>query len=141
MPPKGLDILVSEPQFAKVNIRVRDLDAALAYMRDVIGAEVLREKTTNPFGEMVLVRYGGLTIEILAPDRPDGSLAKIIERRGEGIDSIAFSTDDPAATVSALEARGANMASFDGSLAWLHPKNPLSLSIEFMEASRLSSIG
>ena len=71
---------MSELQFAKVNIRVRDLDAALAYMRDVIGAEVLREKSTNPFGEMVLVRYGGLTIEILAPDRPDSSLARIIER-------------------------------------------------------------
>ncbi len=121
-------------RFAKVNVRVRDLDAALAYARDVLGAEVLRERTKNPFGEMVLVRYGGLTIEILAPDRPDSSLAKIIERRGEGIDSIGFYTDDLDGTVATLESNGAKMASNDGGLGWLHPKNPLSLSIELIKA-------
>jgi methylmalonyl-CoA/ethylmalonyl-CoA epimerase len=126
---------MTDPRFAKINVRVRDLDAALAYMRDTLGAEVLRERNTNPFGEMVLVRYGGLTIEILAPDRPDSSLARIIERRGEGIDSIGFYTDDLNGTVAALESNGATMASNDGHLAWLHPKNPLSLSIELVDAA------
>jgi len=120
-------------RFAKINVRVRDLDAALAYMRDVLGAEVLRERNTNAYGEMVLVRYGGLTVEILAPDRPDSSLARIIDRRGEGIDSIGFYTDDVDGAVAALEANGAKIASNDGSLAWLHPKNPLSLSLEFLD--------
>lgn len=125
--------------FAKINVRVRDLDAALAYARDVLGAEVLRERNKNPFGEMVLVRYGGLTIEILAPDRPDSSLAKIIERRGEGIDSIGFYTEDLGQTVAGLESTGATLASNDGALAWLHPKNPLSLSIELIKAAQAPS--
>jgi methylmalonyl-CoA/ethylmalonyl-CoA epimerase len=125
---------MTELKFAKINIRVRDLDAALAYARDVLGAEVLRERSKNPFGEMVLVRYGGLTIEILAPDRPDSSLARIIERRGEGIDSIGFYAEDLDRTVADLESTGATLASNDGALAWLHPKNPLSLSLELIKA-------
>jgi len=127
---------MDELRFAKINVRVRDLDAAFAYARDVLGAEVLRERNTNAFGEMVLVRYGGLTIEILAPDRPDSSLARIIERRGEGIDSIGFYTDDMDGTVASLESNGAQMASNNGALAWLHPKNPLSLSIELVKAAQ-----
>lgn len=128
-------------KFAKINVRVRDLDAAFAYARDVLGAEVLHERSTNAFGEMVLVRYGGLTIEILAPDRPDSSLARIIERRGEGIDSIGFYSDDLGETVAELESSGAKMASHDGGLAWLHPKNPLSLSVELISAARSTTSG
>jgi methylmalonyl-CoA/ethylmalonyl-CoA epimerase len=130
-----------EVRFAKINVRVRDLDAALTYMRDVLGAEVLRERSTNPFGEMVLVRYGGLTIEIIAPDRPDSSLARTIERRGEGIDSVGFYTDDLDRSVAALESNGAKIASSDGGLAWLHPKNPLSLSLEFLDAAQFPPAG
>lgn len=127
---------MNDLRFAKINVRVRDLDAAVTYMRDILGAEVLRERSTNPFGEMVLVRLGGLTIEVLAPDRPDSSLARIIDRRGEGIDSIGFYTDDLDGTVAVLESNGATMASNDGRLAWLHPKNPLSLSVELLDAAQ-----
>jgi methylmalonyl-CoA/ethylmalonyl-CoA epimerase len=124
---------VNDVRFFKINVRVRDLDAALAYARDVLGAEVLRERNTIDAGEMVLVRHGGLTIEIIAPDRPDSTLARTIERRGEGIDSIGFYADDLAGAVAALESRGARMASNDGHLAWLHPKNALSLSVELVD--------
>jgi methylmalonyl-CoA/ethylmalonyl-CoA epimerase len=124
---------VDDVRFFKINVRVRDLDAALAYARDVLGAEVLRERNTIDAGEMVLVRCGGLTIEIIAPDRPDSVLARTIERRGEGIDSIGFYADDLGGAVAALESHGARMASNDGHLAWLHPKNPLSLSIELVD--------
>lgn len=125
-------------RFAKINLRVRDLDSALAYARDVLGAEVLRERNTISFGEMALVRYGGLIIEILAPDRPDSSLAKIIEQRGEGIDSLGLYADDVNASVAELEANGARIASNDGSVAWLHPKNPLSLSVELFDPTQFN---
>jgi hypothetical protein len=63
-----------EVRFAKINVRGLDLDAALTYMRDVLGAEVLRERSANPFREMVLVRYGGFCqvsgrVEVLGSPR------------------------------------------------------------------------
>ncbi|HEY4670393.1 MAG TPA: VOC family protein [Tepidiformaceae bacterium] len=121
-------------RFAKVNLRVRDLDAAVAFARDVLGAEVLREKSTITFGEMALVRYAGLTIEIIAPDRPDSPLAQQIEKRGEGIDSIGFYADDFEGEAARLEAEGVRFSSNDGRLAWIHPKNPFSTIIELLNS-------
>jgi catechol 2,3-dioxygenase-like lactoylglutathione lyase family enzyme len=125
---------MTDLRFAKVNVRVRDLDAALAYARDVLGAEVLREKNTISFGDMALVRYGGLTIEIIAPDQPDSPLAQLIDKRGEGIDSIGFYADDFDGEVGELDGKGVRFSSNDGRLAWVHPKNPLSTSIELLNS-------
>jgi methylmalonyl-CoA/ethylmalonyl-CoA epimerase len=121
-------------RFAKINVRVKDLDAAFAYARDVLKAEVLREKNNTPFGDMFLVRAGGLIIEVLAPDGPDSSLAQIIERRGEGIDSIGYYVDDIGQAAGELEEAGVRFASKDQRLAWVHPKNPLSISIELLNS-------
>ena len=129
---------MSDIAFAKVNLRVRDLPAAVAYARDVLGAEVIREPSTISFGEMAMVRLGGLLMEILAPSGPDSPLATLIERRGEGIDSIGFTVPDLPGAVAAAEANGARTIGSQGgpeadaNIAWLHPKNPLGLSLEFL---------
>ncbi len=122
--------------FAKINFRVRDLDAALAYARDTLGATVLREKSSISFGEMAMVQLGGLVMEIIAPASADSPLAQLIERRGEGIDSIGFTVPDVHAASDALEGAGARMIGSQGGgvddLAWMHPKNPLGLSLELL---------
>ena len=116
------------------------IDTAYGYgdghSESVIG-EVLRERNNTPFGDMFLVRLGGLIIEVLAPDRPDSGLAQIIEKRGEGIDSVGFSVDDIAAVAGAMEADGVRFTSKDERLAWVHPKNPLSISIELLNSAQV----
>lgn len=128
---------MEEMRFAKINVRVKDLETAFAYARDVLHAEVLRERNNTPFGDMFLVRLGGLIIEVLAPDRPDSGLAQIIEKRGEGIDSVGFYVDDIAAVAGAMEADGVRFTSKDERLAWVHPKNPLSISIELLNSAQV----
>jgi methylmalonyl-CoA/ethylmalonyl-CoA epimerase len=123
--------------FAKINVRVRDVPAAVRYARDVLGAEVLREQETIEMGTMGMVRLGGLVIEILAPDRPDSPLAQLVDKRGEGIDSVGFFTGDVNAAASGLESAGARVVSNDGRIAWVHPRNPLSLSIELLQAGEV----
>ena len=122
--------------FAKINMRVRDLDAAVAYMTGTLGATVLRDRTPIAFGEMAMVNLGGLVVEIIGPASPDSPLAQLIERRGEGIDSIGFMVDDVVAGSDAIEAAGGRMigsqGGTEGDIAWLHPKNPLGLSLELL---------
>ena len=122
--------------FAKVNFRVRDLDAAVTYATDVLGAEVIRPRTPNAFGLIAIVQLGGLLMEIIAPDGPDSPLAQLIEKRGEGLDSLGFTVPDLPEAVARTEAAGGRMiGSQDGSesdIAWLHPKNPLGLSLEYL---------
>jgi catechol 2,3-dioxygenase-like lactoylglutathione lyase family enzyme len=122
--------------FAKINMRVRDLDAAVEYMTGVLGAKVLRERSQISFGDMAMVQIGGLVMEIIAPASPDSPLAQLIERRGEGVDSIGFTVPDVAAGSDALESAGARMigsqGASEGDIAWMHPKNPLGLSLELL---------
>ncbi len=128
---------MEDMKFAKINVRVKDLDAALTYARDVLKAEVLRERNNTAFGDMFLVRLGGLIIEVLAPDGPNSGLAQIIDRRGEGIDSIGFYVDNIDGVAGDMEANGVRFTSKDERLAWVHPKNPLSLSIELLNAAQV----
>lgn len=122
--------------FAKINMRVRDLDAAVAYMTGTLGATVLRPRAPIAFGEMAMVNMGGLVMEIIAPSSPDSPLAQLIDRRGEGIDSIGFMVDDVSAGSNAIETAGGRMigsqGGTEGDIAWLHPKNPLGLSLELL---------
>lgn len=127
---------MSEIAFAKINFRVRDLDAALAFARDVLGAEVLYEPKPISFGQMAMVRLGGLVMEIIAPTGPDTPLAQLIDRRGEGVDSLGFMVPGLPEAVEGLESRGARMIGSQGGpetdMAWMHPKNPLALSLELL---------
>ena len=77
---------MTEMAFAKINLRVRDLDAAVDYATGVLGARVLRASAPISFGQMAMVQLGGLVMEISAPASPDSPLAQLIEKRGEGID-------------------------------------------------------
>ncbi len=122
--------------FAKVNFRVRDLDAAVAYATGTLGATLLRARSPISFGEMAMVQLGGLVMEIIAPSSPDSPLAQLIDKRGEGIDSIGFTVPDVFQGSSDVEAAGGRMigsqGGTDGDIAWLHPKNPLGLSLELL---------
>ena len=122
--------------FAKINFRVRDLDAALAYARDVLGATVIHEPRPISFGMMGMVQLGGLVMEIIAPSSPDSPLAQLIDRRGEGVDSVGFTVADLGGSSGALESAGARMIGSQGgddaNIAWMHPKNPLALSLELL---------
>ena len=122
--------------FAKINFRVRDLDAAVTYATDVLGATIIHTRRPISFGEMAMVQLGGLVMEIIAPAGPDSPLAQLIEKRGEGIDSIGFTVPDVHVASDAIETAGGRMTGSQGGppddMAWLHPKNPLGLSLELL---------
>ena len=119
-----------------VAIAVRDLDAAVAYATDVLGATIIHTRHPISFGEMAMVQLGGLVMEIIAPASPDSPLARLIETRGEGVDSVGFTAPNVHEASAALDAAGARMTGSQGGppddMAWLHPKNPLSLSLELL---------
>lgn len=50
---------------------------------------------------------GGPLVELLASTRPDGPIARFLERRGPGLHHVAFRSGDLDADVAALQADGA----------------------------------
>ena len=122
--------------FAKINFRVRDLDAAVDYATNVLGATLIHSRRPISFGDMAMVQLGGLVMEIIAPSSPDSPIARLIDSRGEGVDSIGFTVPNVHEASATISEAGGRMTGSQGGraddMAWLHPKNPLSLSLELL---------
>ena len=123
----------------KINVRARSMEKARALFCDVLGGELLHDRGGNTIGDFdgTMVRVGDVTIDLLVPNDPNGRLARVIDKHGEGIDSICFSVESMDATRDALRAKGVEFASeseFGGSrVAFVHPRQTGGVAIEFIE--------
>ncbi|GAB3563832.1 VOC family protein [Amycolatopsis endophytica] len=102
----------------QIGIVVRDLDAAAAGMRRVLGAEPhtrvenTYRRTTYRGTEIdatvgvMLYDVGGIELEFLAPRSPGNVWQDFLDERGEGLHHIRFDVDSHAAARDDLHARG-----------------------------------
>ncbi|MDQ4097467.1 MAG: methylmalonyl-CoA epimerase [Actinomycetota bacterium] len=124
-----------------VAIAVRDLDAAVRWYRTVFGAEVAHREMVDFDGvEEVLLGVAESYVQLLAPIRPDSTVARFLDRRGEGLHHIAYRVDDCTAALEAAVAAGAR--AIDASpqpggrgtrVAFLHPTGAFGTLIELVE--------
>lgn len=90
-----------------LGIAVKDLDAAEKLYEKLLGTasykreEVVSEKVVTSF-----FRSGENKIELLASTDPEGTIAKYIEKKGEGIHHVAFDVDDIYAEMERLRGEG-----------------------------------
>ena len=83
---------------------------------------------------------GGVTFDVMVPNGPDSSLARVIERHGEGIDSICFSVDDMDHTQAELAKRGIEFSSLEefrgNQVAFVSRKDACGISLEFIQPAK-----
>lgn len=126
-----------------VGIAVADLDEAIAFYRDTFGLLSVHEEVNEEQGvreAMLAVGDGDSRIQLLAPLNDSSTLAKFLDRNGPGVQQLAYTVDDVAATSAELRARGLRLL-FDepkrgtaGSLVnFVHPKDAGGVLIELVE--------
>ncbi len=131
----------------KINIRVRSKDRINTLLRDVLGGEPGPDRGTNTIGDFegAHVHLGGVVFDVLVPTDPDGRLAKVIEKHGEGIDSICFAVDDMDYTKEVFREEGIEFASdreFHGNrVAFVHPRDACGISLEFIQPAAKEDTG
>jgi methylmalonyl-CoA/ethylmalonyl-CoA epimerase len=129
-----------------VAIAVRDLDAAVEWYRAVFGAELAhRERVDRDGVEEALLRVAESYVQLLTPVRPESTVARFLDRRGEGVHHLAFRVDDCAAALEAAVAGGATAidpvprpGGRGTTVAFLHPAGAFGTLIELVEESRPS---
>jgi len=90
-----------------LGIAVKDLEAAEKLYEKLLGVpsykreEVASEKVITSF-----FRTGTNKIELVASTDPDGTIAKFIEKKGEGIHHVAFDVEDIHAEMERLKNEG-----------------------------------
>jgi methylmalonyl-CoA/ethylmalonyl-CoA epimerase len=118
---KGLD---------HVAIAVKDLDAAVTYYVEVLGfAPPELEEVAEQQVRTAIFGHGMGRIELICPTAADTSVAKFLEKRGEGLHHVCVEVDDIDATLAELKAKGAQLidqtpklGAGGARIAFIHPK-------------------
>lgn len=128
-----------------VAILVRNLEQSLAFYRDTLGIvpseirEVPTEQVRIAF--LPLGGSGGSDIELVQPLTTDSSLAKSLEKRGEGLHHICFEVDDIDAALAEMQGKGAPVLdttprrAAEGRAIFIHPKAASGVLLELVERS------
>lgn len=118
---KGLD---------HVAIAVKDLDVAVKYYVEVLGfAAPELEDVPEQKVKTAIFGHGMGRIELICPTDPSSSIAKYLEKRGEGLHHICVEVGDLLQTLTELKAKGAQLidetpkcGAGGAQIAFVHPK-------------------
>lgn len=124
-----------------LGIAVKSIEEAKKLFHDILGLEfegtetVQEQKVTTAFFPV-----GDSEVELLESTDPDGPIAKYLEKRGEGIQHIAFRVDNLEEALARLKDKGIRLidekprrGAGGAKIAFLHPKSTHGVLIELSE--------
>ena len=90
-----------------VGIAVSDLQASLAFFKDVLGLHVeMSEEIRSQKVRAHFLSTGQSTLEVLEATAPDSPIARYLDKRGPGMHHVALRVDDIDAALAHLKSRG-----------------------------------
>lgn len=124
-----------------IGIAVKDIDRANSLYSQLLGEGPYKTETVT--SEKVITSFfksGPNKIELLAATEVDSTIAKYIEKKGEGIHHIAFAVDDIVAEMNRLRKNGFQLLSehpkkgADNKLVcFIHPKSAHGVLVELCQ--------
>jgi len=124
-----------------VGIAVKDLEAAIALYRDKLGFPFAgTEEVPEQKVKVAMFPVGESRIELLASTSPDGPIARHIEKKGEGIQHLAFVVENLEQALATLKARGVplidekpRIGAGGHLIAFVHPKGTGGVLVELTQ--------
>jgi methylmalonyl-CoA/ethylmalonyl-CoA epimerase len=129
---KGLD---------HVAIAVNNLDEAVEVFARQLGLRLEKTKVVEEQKVKAALLFVGETkIELLEPTDKESTVAKFLEKRGEGVHHIALTVSDIEGHLAELKQKGIalinekpRMGMEGGKIAFIHPKSTRNVLIELVE--------
>jgi methylmalonyl-CoA/ethylmalonyl-CoA epimerase len=125
-----------------VGVAVRDMEAAVATYRTLLGCEVAHEAVVPEQGvhAVALAVGDGPFVELLAPTGEDTPVGRFLAKRGEGIHHVAYRVRDIQAHLDRLAAEGVQVIDerprdglFGLQVAFIHPESVMGVLVELVE--------
>ncbi|MBF0226683.1 MAG: methylmalonyl-CoA epimerase [Desulfobacterales bacterium] len=126
-----------------LGIAVNSIDDGKKFWTDILGIEcvgtetVKEQKVTTAFFPV-----GESEVELLESTAPDGPVAKFIEKKGQGIQHVAFRVENIEDALLELKQKGIalidekpRIGAGGGKIAFLHPKATNGVLVELCERS------
>jgi methylmalonyl-CoA/ethylmalonyl-CoA epimerase len=124
-----------------LGLAVNSIDSGKRFWTDVLGLPlegtetVAEQKVTTAF-----LPVGESEVELLESTAPDGPIAKYIEKKGQGIQHVAFRVADLEAALAELKEKGVRLidktprtGAGGAKIAFLHPKETGGVLVELCE--------
>jgi methylmalonyl-CoA/ethylmalonyl-CoA epimerase len=131
-----------------VGIAVPDLDVAIKWYHDHLGMIVLHEEINDDQGireAMLSVRgapVGSAQVQLMAPLDETSTIAKFLDKRGPGIQQIAYRVSDIDALSERLRADGVRLiydaprrGTANSRINFIHPKDAGGVLVELVESA------
>jgi methylmalonyl-CoA/ethylmalonyl-CoA epimerase len=125
---------------AHVGIAVRSLDPAVAAWARLGFTLESTEILESMHLRIAFLRGGSSLLELLEPTSPESTVARFLERRGEGIHHISFLVSDIDAALRHASEAGLDLVdqtprsgSHGTRIAFLHPRSLGGVLVEFCE--------
>jgi methylmalonyl-CoA/ethylmalonyl-CoA epimerase len=141
MPP---NLRRSQMKILKIDhlgIAVKSIDQSKSFWTDILGLSlegtetVEEQKVTTAF-----LPVGDSEVELLESTSPDGPIARHLEKKGEGIQHVAFRVENIEAALAELKAKGVRLidetprkGAGGAKIAFLHPKATNGILVELSE--------
>lgn len=125
-----------------IGIAVKTLETAIPLYEKLLNAGCYKtEEVPSEQVKTAFFRQGETKIELLEGAAPDGTIARFIEKKGEGIHHIAFEVADILAEMARLRSEGFTLLSdtprpgADNKLVcFLHPKGTGGVLVELVQS-------
>ncbi len=124
-----------------IGIAVSSIDAQREYYENVLGAEFDGiEEVAEQKVRVGFFRVGDVKLELLEPTSPDSTVAKFIEKKGEGLHHVAFTVEGIQERLNELKTNGVRLidetprkGAHHMNIAFLHPKSTHGILTELCE--------
>lgn len=124
-----------------IGVAVNSIESSLKFFANTLGLKlegqetVAEQKVTTAF-----MPVGDTEVELLQSTAPDGPIAGFIEKKGEGVQHVAFLVDNIEEALKELEAKGIRlidkvprMGAGGKKIAFVHPKDTYGVLVELCQ--------
>lgn len=124
-----------------IGIAVKNLEETLKFYEEILGLECIgTEVVEEQKVKVAFLPVGDTEVELLESTEEDGPIAKFIEKKGEGIQHIAFRVDNIEEAIENMKAKGVKMidekpryGAGGAKIAFCHPKSTNGVLVELSE--------
>lgn len=124
-----------------IGVAVKSLDETLKFYQEMLGLELQgTEVVEEQKVKVAFLPVGDTEVELLESTDADGPIAKFIEKKGEGIQHIAFRVENIEEAIAELMSKGVKMidekpryGAGGAKIAFCHPKSTNGVLVEISE--------
>ncbi len=124
-----------------IGVAVNSIEQARKFWSDVLGLPYEGDETVEEQKvKTAFLPVGESEVELLESTQPDGPIAKYIEKKGQGIQHVAFRVDNVDNALAELKGKGIRLidetprkGAGGAKIAFLHPKDTGGVLVELCE--------